>query len=35
MKKKLAMTGAGIGLLGVLSLLTLGAGAALAARRRI
>lgn len=34
-KKKLAMTGAGIGLLGVLSLLTLGAGAALAARRRI
>ena len=34
-KKKLAMTGAGIGLLGVLSLLTLGAGAMLAARRRI
>ena len=34
-KKKLAMTGAGIGLLGVLSLLMLGAGAALAARRRI
>lgn len=34
-KKKLAMTGAGIGLLGVLSLLLLGAGAAMAARRRI
>ena len=34
-KKKLAMTGAGIGLLGALSLLLLGAGAAMAARRRI
>ena len=34
-KKKLAMTGAGIGLLGALTLLLLGAGAAMAARRRI
>lgn len=34
-KGKLAMTGAGIGLLGALTLLLLGAGAAMAARRRI
>lgn len=34
-KKKLAMTSAGIGLLGALTLLLLGAGAAMAARRRI